>query len=58
LESAAQQYKTQFGQYPATLQDLVTHGILKEIPPSPVGRLNVIDPKTGKVSFDTLAPGS
>ena len=55
LERAAIAYQNQKGHYPASLQELKDQGYIPEIPVSPVGRAFILDPKTGKVSFDTLA---
>jgi tetratricopeptide (TPR) repeat protein len=58
LELAAQQYKSAHGSYPATLNDLVTAGIITQVPTSPIGRLYTLDPRDGSVSFDTLDPNA
>lgn len=50
IELNAERYKTQFGSYPETLQDLVTKGYMKEIPASPVDREYVWNASTGKVA--------
>jgi len=51
LEKASMAYHDRHQAYPQTLQDLVTDGLVSEIPPSPVNRAFILDPKTGKVSF-------
>jgi hypothetical protein len=55
LEDAAQSYKQKNGTYPANFQDMVSAGFIPSIPVSPVDRQLILDPSTGKVSFDSLA---
>jgi hypothetical protein len=55
LEAAAAQYKKQFGAEPATLNDLVTKGIIPAIPQDPFGFTFTVN-KDGSVSIDLSAP--
>lgn len=55
LELAAQQYKNDHGQYPASLDAMVQEHYLSQIPTSPINRIFDYDAKTGKVSFERLA---
>ena len=55
LEAAALKYKELNGAFPATFQQMISAGLIKEVPPSPVKRVFELNPNTGKVSFDKLA---
>ena len=52
LEQQIINYKNHFGYYPATLQALVDTHFIPSIPDSPVNHPFVLDPSTGKISFD------
>lgn len=54
LEKASEQYKKDLGSYPATLEDLVKAKYVSQIPKSPIQRKLVLNPETGKISFDQL----
>lgn len=56
IELAAQTYKTQNGHFPASIAELTQKGFLPGTPVSPIGRLLLFHPDTGKVSFDQLDP--
>ncbi len=49
LEDAVDKYHQQFSRYPTSPLDLVTKGIIKELPTSPLGISFVIDPQSGQV---------
>jgi hypothetical protein len=53
LETAVQQYRSQRGYLPGTLQDLVKSGTVSAIPQEPLGGSYKLDSKTGKVSSST-----
>jgi hypothetical protein len=55
LEAAAAQYKTDYGAFPAKLDQLVTKGIIPAIPADPFGSTFIID-ASGTVSVDLTAP--
>jgi hypothetical protein len=55
LEAAAQAYKTRYGHFPATLDDLVAQGVIPEIPPDPFGYGLKINEK-GVVELDLTKP--
>jgi len=55
LELAAQQYKTEHGSYPDSLQTLVDRRYISSIPKSPINRVLEYHADTGKISFDQLA---
>ncbi|GIW40564.1 MAG: hypothetical protein KatS3mg076_1141 [Candidatus Binatia bacterium] len=50
LEDAVRRYRTEHGHNPATLDELVSGGLLREIPPEPFGGHYRYDPATGEVS--------
>ena len=50
MEKIATQYKEKNGNFPTTLEQLVSGGFLKEIPADPLERGFVIDSKTGIIS--------
>ncbi|MDP3993243.1 MAG: hypothetical protein Q8Q05_03490 [bacterium] len=50
LEDAIAKYHQQFGRYPASPQELVAKGIIKEVPASPLGVGFAINAETGEVS--------
>ena len=54
LERATEQYKKDNGVYPSKLEDLVSAKYIAEVPKSPIQRKLVLNPETGKISFDTL----
>jgi hypothetical protein len=54
LEVLTAKYKEQNGAYPSTLQDLVTKQYIGSIPESPIKREFVLNPLTGRISFDHL----
>ena len=49
-EEQARVYKTRYGRFPNTLEELITGGIIRDFPPDPVHIELTIDPKTGLVS--------
>jgi hypothetical protein len=53
LESAVQQYSVKQGHLPDTLHDLVSGGLLTQVPQEPFGGLYELDSKTGKVTSST-----
>ncbi|QQG50336.1 MAG: hypothetical protein HZB70_02045 [Candidatus Berkelbacteria bacterium] len=50
LEDATKNFKQRFGRYPATLDELVTRGVIKEIPSSPLSVPFTINPENGQIS--------
>lgn len=50
LEGAAKAFKEKYGRFPTSLQELVQRGIIKGIPPDPLGVELTINPQTGVVS--------
>jgi len=50
LEDAVAKFQQQFGRYPTSQQELVTKGLIKEIPISPLGVGFTINAETGAVS--------
>lgn len=59
LEQQAINYKNHFGSFPPSLQDLVNTHFIQTIPSSPVDHPFVLDPKSGKITFDKyVAPTS
>lgn len=58
LDAASKAYKQKYGVYPTTPQDLVTKGIIPEVPQDPLGFTFVIN-KDGTSGIDTtqLPPG-
>jgi hypothetical protein len=53
LESAVRQYRTDQGNFPTTLRDLLSAGHLKQLPQEPFGGEYQLDSKTGNVSSST-----
>ncbi|MBU6389809.1 hypothetical protein KGQ71_04840 [Patescibacteria group bacterium] len=58
LEKDASDYKQKYGAYPSSFQDLINRHYISQLPVSPIQRQLVLDPHTGKVSFDRLVPGA
>jgi tetratricopeptide (TPR) repeat protein len=53
LESAVQQYRTKQGHLPDKLRDIVSSGLLPQIPQEPFGGSYELDHKTGQVTSST-----
>lgn len=53
LEAAAKVYQQKYGRFPNNLPQLVSGGIVKEIPADPINQVLSIDPQTGMVSGAT-----
>lgn len=51
LEQAAEQYKKEQGSYPENLEVLRDKGYIPSIPDSPINRLLVLNPETGRIDF-------
>ena len=50
LETAVDRYRAERGALPASLEDLVTAGLLARLPADPEGKAYAYDPKTGAVT--------
>jgi len=49
LEVACQRYRDKAGRAPASIEELVTAGVIKGIPPDPYGGVFYLDPRDGRV---------
>ena len=54
LERAIAQYKNRYGEKPARLDQLVTTGIIAQLPENPYADSFFYDPETGALSFDQI----
>lgn len=50
LEDATKNFRSRFGRYPTTLDELVTRNVIKGIPPSPLNIPFTINSETGQIS--------
>lgn len=57
LRKAVDYYRTQNGSNPTSAQDLVTKGIIRDLPRDPFGGEYIIDPTTGEVSTTSNEKG-
>jgi tetratricopeptide (TPR) repeat protein len=56
LEKAALEYKSQSGSFPSSQDQLVKAKLIPRSFKSPINRMLELDPETGRVSFNKLAP--
>jgi tetratricopeptide (TPR) repeat protein len=54
LEVAAQSYKAAQGSYPQNIQDLKDAGYISVYPVSPINRLLILNPETGRIDFSKV----
>jgi tetratricopeptide (TPR) repeat protein len=54
LEITAEQFKNVRGRYPLNIEELKQQGFISEIPESPINRILILSPETGKIDFSQL----
>jgi len=55
LQDSINKFRSNYGRYPNSLNELVSKRVIPEIPVSPLGRAFTLDPSTGTISDDKRA---